>query len=64
MTNSLRQLSEEGVAVWLDDMGRERLVSGSLKALIRDSCVVGVTTNPTHFPEGDLGKRGLRRAAA
>ncbi len=36
MTNSLRQLADEGVAVWLDDMGRQRLVSGSLKALIRD----------------------------
>jgi transaldolase len=55
MTNSLRQLADEGVAVWLDDMGRERLVSGSLKALIRDSCVVGVTTNPTIFQKAISG---------
>jgi transaldolase len=49
MTESLRQLSDEGVAVWLDDMSRERLVSGNLKALVRDKHVVGVTTNPTIF---------------
>jgi transaldolase len=49
MSDPLRQLSEEGVAVWLDDMSRERLVSGNLKALVRDRHVVGVTTNPTIF---------------
>jgi transaldolase len=49
MSDPLRQLSEEGVAVWLDDMSRERLVSGNLKALVRDKHVVGVTTNPTIF---------------
>ena len=41
MTSALRQLAAEGVAVWLDDMGRERLVSGSLKSLVRDRGVVG-----------------------
>jgi transaldolase len=45
----LRQLADEGVAVWLDDMSRERLVSGNLKAIVRDKHVVGVTTNPTIF---------------
>src|SRR5918912_6012 len=55
MTHSLRQLADEGVAVWLDDMGRQRLVSGSMKVLIRDSCVVGVTTNPTIFQKSISG---------
>ena len=49
MTNPLRQLSDEGVAIWLDDISRHRLVSGNLKALIRDRHVVGVTTNPAIF---------------
>jgi transaldolase len=49
MSDSLKLLSDEGVAVWLDDMSRERLVSGNLKALVRDKHVVGVTTNPTIF---------------
>jgi transaldolase len=55
MTDPLRQLSDEGVAIWLDDMSRERLVSGSLKALVRDKHVVGVTTNPTIFQNAIAG---------
>jgi transaldolase len=49
MTDRLARLSDEGVAVWLDDMSRGRLVSGGLAALVRDQSVVGVTTNPTIF---------------
>ena len=29
MTETLRQLSDEGVAIWLDDMSRGRLTTGS-----------------------------------
>jgi transaldolase len=36
------------VSVWLDDLSRERLTTGSLAAL-RDRGVSGVTTNPTIF---------------
>jgi len=49
MNANLRQLSAEGVAIWLDDMSRHRLVTGNLAELIRDSSLVGVTTNPTIF---------------
>ena len=45
----LGQLAAAGVSIWLDDLSRERLRSGSLKKLITDSHVVGVTTNPTIF---------------
>jgi transaldolase len=45
----LAELSAAGVAVWLDDIGRERLATGSLAALSRDRHVVGVTSNPTIF---------------
>jgi transaldolase len=45
----LGELSAAGVAVWLDDISRERLTSGSLAELIRDRHVVGVTSNPTIF---------------
>ena len=55
MSDRLRQLSDEGVAIWLDDMSRERLVSGNLKALVRDKHVVGVTTNPTIFHKAITG---------
>ena len=49
MTDTLAELSTAGVAVWLDDLSRERLRSGNLAALIRDRHVVGVTTNPSIF---------------
>ena len=55
MSDPLKLLSDEGVAVWLDDMSRERLVSGNLKALVRDKHVVGVTTNPTIFHKAITG---------
>ncbi|MHB1234136.1 MAG: transaldolase, partial [Microbacteriaceae bacterium] len=45
----LDQLSAAGVSIWLDDLSRERIVSGSLQQLIDTRNVVGVTTNPTIF---------------
>jgi transaldolase len=48
-SNPLARLSAEGVSVWLDDLSRERIVSGGLKKLIEERHVVGVTTNPTIF---------------
>ena len=44
-----RHLSDAGVSIWLDDLSRERLTSGSLEALIEEKNVVGVTTNPSIF---------------
>jgi len=49
MTDHLKELSALGVSVWLDDLSRPFITSGGLKALIDDSHVVGVTTNPTIF---------------
>ncbi len=49
MTDVLQQLSEAGVAVWLDDISRTRLASGGLEALRQNKHVVGVTSNPTIF---------------
>ncbi|QAY73960.1 transaldolase [Agromyces protaetiae] len=48
-TTPTAALSAAGVSIWLDDLSRERLVSGSLEQLIADRNVVGVTTNPTIF---------------
>lgn len=49
MTDRLADLSAAGVSIWLDDLTRERLVSGNLAELVADDHVVGVTTNPTIF---------------
>src|SRR3954469_22029566 len=45
----LAELSAAGVAVWLDDLSRDRLRSGNLQQLVDEYCVVGVTSNPTIF---------------
>jgi transaldolase len=55
MTDSLARLRAAGVSVWLDDLRRERLTSGSLAALVRDKHVSGVTTNPTIFARSIAG---------
>jgi transaldolase len=49
MTDRLADLSAAGVAVWLDDLSRQRLTSGGLDRLRREKHVVGITTNPTIF---------------
>ena len=48
-TSPTAELSALGVSIWLDDLSRDRIKSGSLEALISDRNVVGVTTNPTIF---------------
>src|SRR3954471_10297876 len=45
----LSALSAAGVSVWLDDLSRDRLISGDLQQLIDTRSVVGVTTNPSIF---------------
>ncbi len=46
---NLAALSAAGVSVWLDDLSRDRLMTGNLQELIDTKCVVGVTTNPSIF---------------
>ncbi|GAA3685339.1 transaldolase [Arthrobacter ginkgonis] len=48
-TKPTQELSDAGVSIWLDDLTREHIVSGSLRKLIEKRNVVGVTTNPTIF---------------
>ncbi|MQA76967.1 MAG: transaldolase [Streptosporangiales bacterium] len=55
MSEILARLSAEGVAIWLDDVSRERLASGNLAELVQDQHVVGVTSNPTIFQKAITG---------
>lgn len=63
----LSTLSNAGVAVWLDDLSRQRLRTGNLAELIRTRGVVGVTTNPSIFQAamstGDAYDEQLRELA-
>lgn len=49
MSKTLAQISQAGTSIWLDDLSRERMIdngkSRSLKSLIAEESVVGVTTN-------------------
>ena len=49
MTEATQRTSDNGVSIWLDDLSRTRIESGSLQELIKDKNVVGVTTNPSIF---------------
>src|SRR5262249_57808840 len=49
MTDALAELSAAGVSIWLDDINRDRLVTGNLGWLNAERHVVGVTSNPTIF---------------
>ena len=49
MTEATQRTSDSGVSIWLDDLSRSRIESGSLQDLIANKNVVGVTTNPSIF---------------
>ena len=55
MTEPLEALTAAGVSIWLDDLSRLRLSSGSLARLVRDRQVRGVTSNPTIFAKAITG---------
>jgi hypothetical protein len=55
MAHPLKSLTDAGVSIWLDDMSRLRLTSGSLRQLIDQRQVSGMTTNPTIFAKAIEG---------
>lgn len=66
-SSALDRLTAAGVAIWLDDLSRERLRTGNLAELVETRGVVGVTTNPTIFAsalaKGDAYDEQLRELA-
>lgn len=55
MKDNLKALSDVGVSIWLDDLSRTRLTSGSLAQMLVTDSVVGVTTNPSIFDNAITG---------
>jgi transaldolase len=49
MTSRLQQLTDQGVAVWVDSIARDWIQKGELRRLRDQFSVVGVTSNPTIF---------------
>lgn len=73
---AIEDLTRAGVSIWLDDLSRERIASGSLRSMIESYGLRGVTTNPTIFAAalagdssyaaalGELRARGVSAAEA
>lgn len=55
MNPRLKQLTDAGVSIWLDDLSRARLDDGSLARMIDEYSVSGVTTNPTILAASIVG---------
>ena len=55
MPDPLQELTAAGVSVWLDDLSRPLLTSGTLNRLVTNSHVVGITSNPTIFANAIRG---------
>ncbi len=51
----LAALTEAGVAVWLDQIHRQMIESGDLKALVDEKSLRGETSNPAIFEKAILG---------
>jgi transaldolase len=49
MTSRLQQVTDQGVAVWVDSIARDWIQKGELRRLRDQFQVVGVTSNPTIF---------------
>jgi transaldolase len=45
----LQQLAQVGQSVWVDFLSRQALQDGTIKRLMREDAVVGLTSNPTIF---------------
>lgn len=53
-TNHLRELTELGQALWLDDLNRALLDDGTLAGYLRDCHISGLTSNPSIFEKAIL----------
>jgi transaldolase/glucose-6-phosphate isomerase len=51
----LKALTEAGVSVWLDQLGRSLVSGGELKRMVEQESLRGVTSNPSIFEKSILG---------
>ena len=68
MNKATLELSRAGQSLWLDNITRELLTSGTLKRYIQELSVTGLTSNPTIFDQamkhGAAYDEDLRRLAS
>jgi transaldolase len=52
MSNKLREIEALGQAVWIDNLNRQLLDDSTMRDLIEEDGISGVTSNPTIFEKG------------
>lgn len=52
MSNKLREIEALGQAIWIDNLNRDLLDDGTMRQLIEQDGISGVTSNPTIFEKG------------
>ena len=52
MSNRLREIEALGQSIWIDNLNRQLLVGGTLRELVEQDGISGVTSNPTIFEKG------------
>jgi transaldolase len=52
MSNKLREIEALGQAVWIDNLNRELLDDGTMRDLVEQDGISGVTSNPSIFEKG------------
>jgi transaldolase len=52
MSNLLREIEALGQSIWIDNLNRQLLDEGTLRRLIEEDGISGVTSNPTIFEKG------------
>jgi transaldolase len=52
MSNKLREIEALGQAIWIDNLNRQLLDDGTLRELVEQDGISGVTSNPSIFEKG------------
>ncbi len=60
----LKALTDAGVSVWLDQLGRSLLAGGELRRMVEQESLRGVTSNPSIFEKSILGTGDYQDAIA
>jgi transaldolase len=52
MSNLLREIEALGQSIWIDNLNRDLLDEGTMRRLVEEDGISGVTSNPTIFEKG------------
>ena len=59
--SATKALTQAGQSIWLDNITRDLLTTGTLARYVDELSVTGITSNPDHLREGHHQGRRVRR---